>query len=395
MMRKKMVLMTGGVETLDYFARQLEKTFASIGYQTFFFDVSNEEKSTASLAQFAGISDTILLTFNFEGLKGEDSLLDMHQNSFWDVFDVCCVNIMVDHPFFAPDLLEQLPKNYYAVSIDRFHESYLKTYYPEIKHHFFLPLGGTCILEETEEIPFEKRSIDVLFTGNFTPKETFDKYIYRLGDEYAAFYHGIIRDIQKNPDLPDDLVMLKHLNREFPHASHTEIRKTVGSLLFIDLYIRNHYRQKVVETLIQSGIRLHCVGNGWELLSAEKYPNFTYEPNGTSLLCLERMADAKISLNIMPWFKDGAHDRVFNAMANKSLCITDHSKYLDETLTDRENVLFYDIKKPDTLPSLIKDTLRVTEKCKEIAQNGFDITKSHHTWSRRALTLHEQLLRFL
>lgn len=59
-MRKKIVLMTGGTETLDYFSRQLEIGFHKLGYQTFLFDLQQEEESAEQLAHFAGFSDSTL-----------------------------------------------------------------------------------------------------------------------------------------------------------------------------------------------------------------------------------------------------------------------------------------------------------------------------------------------
>ena len=97
----------------------------------------------------------------------------------------------------------------------------------------------------------------------------------------------------------------------------------------------------------------------------------------------------------MPWFKDGAHDRVFNAMANGSICITDHSRYLDEILTDGENVLFYDLKEMELLPEKVSSLLQNPEKMDSVAQNGYRLAMENHTWLKRAETLYQMLLRKL
>ena len=36
-MRSKIVLMTGGTETLDFFSRQMQNTFVQAGYKIFLF----------------------------------------------------------------------------------------------------------------------------------------------------------------------------------------------------------------------------------------------------------------------------------------------------------------------------------------------------------------------
>lgn len=44
-MRHKIVLMTGGTETLEFFSLQLKKGFEALGYKIFIFDQTVEEES--------------------------------------------------------------------------------------------------------------------------------------------------------------------------------------------------------------------------------------------------------------------------------------------------------------------------------------------------------------
>ena len=142
-MRKKIILMVHGTETLDYFSRQLEIGFQKLGYQTYLFDQENEEESAQELSQFAGFSDAILVTFNFDGVHYETSLFDGEGRRFWDIRNIPCVNIAVDHPFYYPELFAIQGNDFHEVSIDRCHKKYMNTYYPELESSIFLPLGGT------------------------------------------------------------------------------------------------------------------------------------------------------------------------------------------------------------------------------------------------------------
>ena len=269
---------------------------------------------------------------------------------------------------------------------------YLKKYYPEVKNNLFLPLGGTTLYPEGNYPCPADRPIPVLFTGNFTPKEQFEQYINRLGKEYADFYYGILEELLAKPSLPDDFVMEKHLKREFPDAAPEELRTTMSNMIFIDTYIRNHFREKVIQTLVDAKIPVHCVGHGWQLLPCKHPEYLTYEQNQLSLPCLRRMTEAKISINVMPWFKDGAHDRVFNAMLNGSVAVTDHSSYLDEALTNHENVIFYDLAHLEELPDKTRHLLNSPEKQKALSDNGYRLAKESHTWLQRAKQLHNTLL---
>ena len=103
-----------------------------------------------------------------------------------------------------------------------------------------------------------------------------------------------------------------------------------------------------------------------------------------SVTCAEAIADAKISLNVMPWFKDGAHDRVFTAMLQHTLSLTDDSRYLREKFTDKKELVFYSLEKRDELPELVRELLGKSKECMEIAERGYERAVWEHTWRQRA-----------
>ena len=307
--------------------------------------------------------------------------------------DITYVCVCGDHPIYVDYWLKKMKdhkKTVFIVSDDNQY-NYLKKYYPQIHSDLFLPLAGTSLYPDGSYPSFEDRTYDVVFTGNFTPKEEFDQYIDRLGEEYAVFYRSMLTELIQNPQLADDAVMEAHLHREFPDASNEEIRKTIANMIFIDAYIRFYFREKIIKTLVDHKINIHCVGKGWNRLQCKHPEYLTFEEGQLSKGCLERIANAKISLNIMPWFKDGAHDRVFNSMANGAVCVTDTSRYLCCELTDRENVIFYDLSNIEALPDLVNSILQNPKKAKKIARNAYTLTMRKHTWANRA----NDLLRFI
>ena len=307
--------------------------------------------------------------------------------------DITYVCVCGDHPIYVDYWLKKMKdhkKTVFIVSDDNQY-NYLKKYYPQIHSDLFLPLAGTSLYPDGSYPSFEDRTYDVVFTGNFTPKEEFDQYIDRLGEEYAVFYRSMLTELIQNPQLADDAVMEAHLHREFPDASNEEIRKTIANMIFIDAYIRFYFREKIIKTLVDHKINVHCVGKGWNRLQCKSPEYLTFEEGQLSKGCLERIANTKISLNIMPWFKDGAHDRVFNSMANGAVCVTDTSRYLCCELTDRENVIFYDLSNIEALPDLVNSILQNPKKAKKIARNAYTLTMRKHTWANRA----NDLLRFI
>lgn len=394
-MRHKIVLMAGGTETLEYFSYQLKKGFEALGYKTFIFDQSMEEESTEALYKFADSYDTILVTFNFDGIHYETSLFDVNGISIWDKRKIPCVNIVVDHPFYYPELLDIIPNIYYEISIDRYHDKYIKKYYPDIKRGMFLPLGGTPLYPDGSFKDTGSRPYNIIFTGNYTPPEEFDQYIMRNGDEYADFYNGIIDDLISDPGQTCEAVIERHICQEIPSTDKDQLRETLPNMIFIDTYIRFYFRGLAVKELIDNDLKVHCVGNGWERLKCRHPENLTYTSYTNSEECLKAISQSKISLNVMPWFKDGAHDRIFNSMLNGAVCLTDHSQYIDEILLPNKNVVFYDLKQLEMLPFIAGSLLNDKSQMETIQQEAFKYAAENHTWQQRARMLHNELLKFI
>ena len=116
------------------------------------------------------------------------------------------------------------------------------------------------------------------------------------------------------------------------------------------------------------------------------------------------MNRAKITLNVMPWFKNGAHDRVFNAMLNGSVSLTDGSVYLDDEVLCDDNCIKYDLKMlrdykksgftDGTVLALLKKkidkVLNDNAYRDKMALNAFATAVLDHTWKMRAREIEER-----
>ena len=144
---KRIVLLVGGVETLAYFSIQMGNEWKRMGYKVFYFDLEDEMSSAKKLRRFIKPGETVLVTFNFEGLEKEAGVYREGIGYVWDEYAVPCYNIAVDHPYYYHERLADLPEKYYHISIDRLHEAYFKHFYPEFTHRGFLPLAGSKLEE--------------------------------------------------------------------------------------------------------------------------------------------------------------------------------------------------------------------------------------------------------
>lgn len=95
------------------------------------------------------------------------------------------------------------------------------------------------------------------------------------------------------------------------------------------------------------------------------------------------MAQSKIVLNIMPLFKAGTHDRIFAAMLNHSISLTDTSSYLDSIFSKDKDIVYYDLNEIEKLPELIKELLDNPYKMKELSKAGYEKANKNHTWENR------------
>ena len=384
---KKIILFKNGVETLSYFSLQLARTFLKNGHDVFIFDLLDEENSLHKLISFFDKSNTVLITFNFTGISGEDIFIDNDNHLFWNSFEIPCINIVVDHPFYYHELLTHRPLRYHQISIDRFHESYMQRFFPEISSVGFLPLGGTKVKSPTFPIPYEDRTIPILFTGNYTPPSTFEKHITRLGDDYTLFYRSVIDTLIQEPHSSMEEVFETSLKQEIAHLSEDGLKQCMANMIFIDLYVRFYFRGEVVKTLVDNGFPVHVFGGGWDYLDCKHPENLIYGGSLDSKGCLEKMQEAKISLNVMPWFKDGAHDRIFNSMLNGCLCLTDGSIYLEQEFTDQTDICFYSLSELDKLPGIVDHLIKNPASMKSIIEAGYKKSKECHTWKQRAEAL--------
>ncbi|MCR4691703.1 MAG: glycosyltransferase [Lachnospiraceae bacterium] len=333
-----------------------------------------------------------------------------------DKYMMRCVNILVDHPYHYHDFLyEQIRirrARYLQFCIDRQHIAYMKRYFPEIDLGGFLPSGGTAwetallsgglpqgrntpadnnsqppegVLKK-EDVPGSiynaSRPIDILFPATYVEPECFNVFIDRNGPEYTAFYHSIIDEALANPKAKLEDIVKRRMEEEIEEGfTEDELRLTLGHIQFLDYYIRYTRRAQVVRWLVdgnnksqtdvfdesssktdagdripdKASFHLTIVGSGWDnFIKTLKHPErVTLLPYADSEEVLRMMTKSKLVLNVLPSFHEGAHDRIFNAMLNGAVCITDSNDYLDELLRDGENAVLYDIV--DETPDKTKD----------------------------------------
>ncbi len=390
---KKLIIFQNIIETQQFFLHEIAKTFETLGYSVLCMDAKKPQKSISAFLNFHIPGETLAISFNFQGMLAED----LSGHNLWSHYDIPFINIVVDHPLFYYDMLNAVPSRYIQISIDHNHEVFMQRFFSDIQLGGFLPLGGTALAKPNCAAFYEitERPVDLIFCGNYTCEEKMRSYIKSMDSDSQNFYEEMIEYLLTHPSLTVEACAEQFLKRDIPEITEAEIKQMMPYMMYVDMSVRNRMRSAIIKTITDSdaGLQIHVVGKGWDTLTVRHPENLIIEPFTNSLTCLELISKAKISVNIMPWFKAGAHDRIFNSMLNGAVCLTDSSSYLDTVLKSGENAMLYSLKEIQSLPELIASL--TPEMCIKISQAGLMSAMESHTWESRANQLHKQLMSLL
>lgn len=314
-----------------------------------------------------------------------------------------CFSWFVDHPCHHDTRLRVFPKNNVAAFVDREHVELTKEYFKEI-NPVFLPHGGDVYKGKIR--PWEDRSIDVLFCGSCYGVSEYDKTLEGMEPFLRDVLKKTLEYLKDKPSLTVRQAMTEALLSSGVDKERINFGEENMLRLhrFVDDYIRTWFRQKVLCELANAGIKVTVCGDGWDKMASFGLE----EENRENLImlgslgyeeALSKMADAKIILNVMPWFKDGSHERVFTAMRNQAVCLTDESIYLKEELKDYKSVQFYSLDDLSKLKDKIKNILsgnltedgRVVDMSFETVK-GKEFADRNHSWQCRGRSIMEYLL---
>lgn len=108
---------------------------------------------------------------------------------------------------------------------------------------------------------------------------------------------------------------------------------------YIDFYVRIYARNKVIRALLNAGITVTVCGRNWSEFPENETERAHLQILGEELPyeeAIEVMADSKVVLNVMPWFKDGSHERIAMGSMNGAVCVTDANEYVSEVWGKQE-----------------------------------------------------------
>lgn len=374
-------------ESFNFFTNQLEKEMKRRGHETFILDLMNppaeNPHSYLNFVQFGG--KKIDLAICFDGMCIRDDLLI----GIWNAWNTAVVDILMDPPLRFHPTLKKHPQNYFLFYCDRDHVEYVKRYFSDtVSHVAFMPHVGTVPEQETEIIPYEKRKYDILFSATYySPKSklTEMEQLFEGNEDMRSFYRLMYQNLAKDSCLTTEQAVFLTLQQKGWSVPEDTLKTIFRCAEYVDWAIRMYERERVVDVLAEARLELYLLGRGWENHQSAGCSNVHRISDRIPYAqALTYMADAKINLNVFPWFKAGTHDRIFNTLLQHSLPLTDSSSWVDEHFTDGKDIALYDLKHLEKLPEIALRLLENPAEAERIIENGYKKVLHNFTWSNCA-----------
>ncbi len=372
---RRILLIKGGTQygVLRDFIDELKYGFEEDGVPVDIFDASlglNEEMNKA----ITNTEYDLVLSFNGMLLGCQETILKNQNTLFW--------SFLVDHPYYHHYRLLAKCNNHLVSCIDKNHVSYIKKYYPNIEHAYYMPHGGSIPTKEI--ISLEDKSYDVCIIGTYSNTQQYEDIIHNLPEPDKSIILSIVDKLKHGCTTTiEDLYELELKNRGIT-ISNTLFTELLNSTSFIDSYIRAYNRTSILDKLTSSGIKVDVFGNGWENYNCKHPELLTLHGSIPYNEAIRVMQNSKIIINPLPLFRDGSHERVFTSMLCNAICMSDYNTYLSEEFTHGEDIIFFEMTDLDNMVDNINSVLSNDNLAKLIIQNGYKKAKELHLWKHRS-----------
>ncbi len=367
-----------------YFGDSLGDALSKQGHEVEYFKV--DEDRLEDLENFVGQKYDALIDFNSDLSK----LFMDDDTYFLDHIEAPFFDVILDHPLYHHDSLKQKIKNFNVVCLDSRHKDYILKYYPHIKSVSVTPMTGELAFghDSIDWDSFENRPYDIIFSGTYTDPVRIETAINKMPETIVENVYQLIDMMKADSKLSiEDAVDILSQNEFYDYINSDKPLHT-QSFYLADTYIRCINRKKLVQALDKSCHNFHIFGALWEELDLK---NATLHREIPFNLTFTVFAKSKISVNIMPNFKAGSHDRVFSGQLNGAVSLTDSTTLLRSEYKDLENILFYDLDNIDTVTEKVDTALSDEKSLKKIAQAGYEIASKNHTWTNIAKVILQEL----
>ena len=370
--------------TLNIFADSVASCLKNKGYDVVLADAYSDIESLLENVKKAASDGTdAAIAFNVDGrILACRELLNEYRIPLFDW--------IVDHPCDHIKVLSAPVNDLNVIALDRDHAEFIERHIDSVKSARMIPLGGflSDSGNDFNEDSFYNRKYGLIFTGSYVPYTQFEDSILSLPDRMKKMTVLMIEYMLTNRGANNEEA-LNHALREvigtdqIPENVYQECAYYTSNS---NIYVRHFVREEIMRYLADSDVKMDIFGPGWERLGFDRKKNIVLHDRIDYIESANVCANAKLSLNIMPWFKNGLHDRIPTAMMNGSAVVTDTSRYIDEVFTkegDEKNIFLFDLTKAESVPAFVEKCLSDEEQLYHVAKRGREKALESMTWERR------------
>lgn len=295
--------------------------------------------------------------------------------------DIPFIGWLVDHPIFHHLRLLEWGSKDYAICIDGSHKALIDNHYRNVEGTYFIPHAG---IEGNKKLPFSERKIDVLFSGTYTSSDGCLKELQNVLQPYEQKIAFILINKMQEQNLTLEQALESFMVENDIPFTDEEFTHLCLRYVYVDCFMRAFFREELFRTLTDNGITVDIYGDKWDQFECNNKEYLRLHEPLDFMDTVEVMGNAKISLNSIPSFKAGGHERIFTAMLNGALCVTDSNAWLEEQFKDGEEIVYYSNERMQAVASAIIYYLEDEEEATRITENAYRVAKEKHTWEVRA-----------
>ena len=258
----------------------------------------------------------------------------------------------------------------------------------------FLPHAGT--IDPEPPIPYTEKEYDIFFSATYYPPDSqlaeLEQYVCPKDSPLYQIYMQIAQYLLTHTSVTAPQAVLDVLAANQMDLSHESCRTIVRGMSPIDWMVRMYYRSKAVQVLVDAGLQVHVLGRGWENHPSSGADNFHILDGRIAFAdTFPYIRNAKINLNVMPWFKAGTHDRIFNTMLRHSICMTDSSSWIDANYTNGEDIVLYHLDELERLPEIADFWLSHPAEAETLIAKAKQKTAENFVWKNCVDSILESL----
>ncbi len=378
-MIKKIYLITNYnlYESKYYFATKFSEACQRKGIHVVKFDASNPQKP-----ELSPIECDFSCSFNSAiPTPGGQFFYDVTKSPHW--------SILLDPYYYYRQFLNS---PYSILScVDLWDCRYLRS--PQFQNVFFWPHAVERDLAPAEN---QERPYEVTFLGSCYDHETLrefwqthlakkvcqvidDAIEIDISDNKTHIMQALLQALEKNKMSPDEVPLEKMFT-------------------YVDNYVRGRDRVELIKSI--KNARVHVFGAtcwrdeqplyGWSQ-SLKGLKNVTIHPSVPYPESLEIMKQSKISLNSMPFFKNGSHERIFTSLACGSLPVTSDNLWVRENFANGKELVIYPPMGWEYANDRIDYYLAHDKEREEVIQAGRAKVMREHTWDNRVDLMLQEL----